>query len=144
MPSDQSLKLMNRVHRVLLGASAGRIGWSFSGMPVIELTTTGRRSGQPRKTMLTSPYQDGSTLAIVASRGGDDTHPAWYLNLRDKPEVLVSVGGKAAVPMRAEIASSEERARLWPLITADHRNYAGYQKKTDREIPVVLLRPLDN
>ena len=91
-------------------------------MPVIELTTTGRRSGQARTTMLTSPYQEGSTMVVVASRGGDDHHPAWYLNLRDDPEVTVSVGGKPAQPMRAETADPEARARLWPLITADHHN----------------------
>jgi deazaflavin-dependent oxidoreductase (nitroreductase family) len=143
VPSDLGLKAMNRVHRIVLGATGGRLGWSASGMPVIELTTTGRRSGQPRATMLTSPYQEGSTIVVVASRGGDDHHPAWYLNLRDKPEVMVSVGDKPAQPMRAEIAGPAERARLWPLVTADHRNYAGYQRKTTREIPLVLLRPID-
>jgi deazaflavin-dependent oxidoreductase (nitroreductase family) len=143
VPSDLVLKIMNRVHRLLLGATGGRIGWSASGMPVIKLTTTGRRSGQPRTTMLTSPYQDGSTIIIVASRGGDDHHPAWYLNLRDQPNVEVSLGGEPARPMRAEIAEPGERARLWPLVTADHGNYAAYQSKTKREIPVVLLHPID-
>jgi deazaflavin-dependent oxidoreductase (nitroreductase family) len=142
MPSDLALKTMNRVHRIVLGATGGRLGWSVSGMPVIELTTMGRRSGQPRSTMLTSPYQEGSTMVIVASRGGDDHHPAWYLNLREHPEVTVSIGGKPAQQMRAETADPETRARLWPLITADHRNYAGYERKTNREIPVVLLRPI--
>jgi deazaflavin-dependent oxidoreductase (nitroreductase family) len=142
VPSDLALKTMNRVHRIVLGATGGRLGWTASGMPVIELTTMGRRSGQPRATMLTSPYQEGSTIVIVASRGGDDHHPAWYLNLRDHPEVSVSVGGKPAQRMRADIADAQDRARLWPLITADHRNYAGYQRKTKREIPVVLLRPI--
>ncbi len=112
-------------------------------MPVIELTTTGRRSGQPRTTMLTSPYQEGSTTVLVASRGGDDHHPAWYLNLKDHPEVTVSVGGRPPQRMRAETADPEDRARIWPLITADHSNYAGYQRKTKREIPLVLLRPID-
>jgi deazaflavin-dependent oxidoreductase (nitroreductase family) len=143
VPSDLGLKAMNSVHRLVLSATGGRLGWSASGMPVLELTTTGRRSGQPRTTMLTSPYQEGSTIVIVASRGGDDHHPAWYLNRRDKPEVTVSVGGKPAQPMRAEIAGPEERARLWPLVTADHRNYAGYQRKTTREIPLVLLHPIE-
>ena len=142
MPSDLALKAMNRVHRIVLGATGGRLGWRASGMPVIELTTTGRRSGQPRSTMLTSPYQEGSTIVIVASRGGDDHHPAWYLNLKDHPEVTVSVGGKPPQRMRAETADAGDRARLWPLITADHSNYAGYQRKTKREIPVVLLGPL--
>jgi deazaflavin-dependent oxidoreductase (nitroreductase family) len=134
---------MNRVHRIVLGATGGRIGWRAGGMPVIELTTTGRRSGQLRATMLTSPYQEGPMIVIVASRGGDDHHPAWYLNLRDHPEVSVSMDGKPAQRMRAETADPQDRNRLWPLITADHRNYAGYQRKTKREIPVVLLRPID-
>jgi deazaflavin-dependent oxidoreductase (nitroreductase family) len=143
VPSDLALKTMNRVHRIVLGATGGRIGWRAGGMPVIELTTTGRRSGQPRATMLTSPYQEGPTIVVVASRGGDDHHPAWYLNLRDHPEVSVSMDGKPAQQMRAETADPQDRERLWPLITADHRNYAGYQRKTKREIPVVLLRPID-
>lgn len=138
------MKTMNRVHRLVLGATGGRLGWRASGMPVIELTTTGRRSGQPRKTLLTSPYQEGSTIAIVASRGGDDRHPAWYLNVRDHPEVTASIGGKPAQRMLADTANPEDRARLWPLITADHSNYAGYQRKTSRQIPVVLLRPIDD
>lgn len=143
MPSDFALKLMNRAHRVVLGLTGGRRGWSARGMPVIELTTTGRRSGRARRTMLTSPYQEGSTIVVVASRGGDDHHPAWYLNLGDQPEVTVSLGGEPAKQMRAATADQAERARLWPIITADHRNYAEYQEKTEREIPLVLLRPID-
>ena len=141
MPSDLALKTMNRVHRVLLGASGGRLGWHFSGMPVLELTTTGRKSGQPRTTMLTSPYQEDSTIVVVASRGGDDTNPAWFLNLRDDPKVMVKLGPKPAESMIAEIADADKRARIWPIIASKHRNYAGYQRKTDREIPLVLLRP---
>jgi deazaflavin-dependent oxidoreductase (nitroreductase family) len=110
-------------------------------MPVLELTTTGRKSGQPRSVMLTSPLQEGSTLVIVASRGGDDQHPAWFLNLRDNPDVEVAFKGGPKQPMRARVATPEERARLWPLVTADHKNYAGYQTKTQREIPLVLLEP---
>jgi len=79
----------------------------------------------------------------VASRGGDDHHPAWYLNLRDQPQVTVSLGGEPAKRMRAEIADPAERARLWPIITAGHRNYANYRRKTKREIPLVFLRPID-
>jgi deazaflavin-dependent oxidoreductase (nitroreductase family) len=141
MPSDSALKAMNRIHRILLGASGGRFGWRFSGMPVLELTTTGRKSGQLRATMLTSPYQEGSTMVVVASRGGDDTNPAWFLNLRDDPKVTVKLGPTPAVSMIAQIADADERARIWPIITGKHRNYAGYQRKTDREIPLVLLRP---
>jgi deazaflavin-dependent oxidoreductase (nitroreductase family) len=141
VPSDAMLKTMNAVHRGLLKVSGGRIGWHFSGMPVLELTTVGRKSGQPRTVMLTSPVQDGSAIVLVASRGGDDTHPAWFLNLRDNPEVEVTMHGKPRQRMRARVATADERERLWPLVVADHSNYAGYQRKTSREIPLVLLEP---
>ena len=141
MPSDLALKAMNTFHRGLLKISGGRLGWNLSRMPVLELTTTGRKTGQPRSVMLTSPVQDGSTIVVVASRGGDDEHPAWFLNLRDKPEVDVVMDGKPKQRMHARVATPEERARLWPLVTADHKNYAGYQTKTKREIPLVLLDP---
>lgn len=111
-------------------------------MPVLELTTTGRKSGQKRSVMLTSPLQEGSTIVIVASRGGDDHHPAWLLNLRDNPDVEVAFKGGPKQQMQARVATPEERARLWPLVTADHKNYANYQTKTDREIPLVLLEPM--
>lgn len=138
MPSDHVLKAMNGVHRLLIKASGGRLGYDF-GMPVLELTTIGRKSGEPRSVMLTSPVSDGDDLVIVASRGGDDRHPAWFLNLRDNAAVEVSVKGGPTVPMTARIATPEERARLWPEITRQFRNYAGYQEKTTREIPLVLL-----
>ena len=130
---------MNVVHRAVLKLSRGRVGWQVGSMPVIELTTTGRKSGQPRTVMLTSPLQQGDAYIVVASRGGDDHHPAWFLNLRDNPAVEVKVGGGPRRPMRARIASAEERASLWPRIAAEYRNYAGYQARTEREIPLVFL-----
>jgi deazaflavin-dependent oxidoreductase (nitroreductase family) len=133
---------MNGLHRAALKASGGRFGWQAGKMPVIELTTTGRKSGQPRSVMLTSPHQDGSTIVVVASRGGDDTNPAWFLNLRDNPAVEVSYKGAPKQPMRARVASPEERARLWPTIASEFKNYAQYQTKTTREIPLVLLEPV--
>ena len=141
MPSDLALKTMNVVHRSLLKLSGGRIGGDLSNMPALELTTVGRRSGQERSVMLTSPVQEGDNIVIVASRGGDDTHPAWYLNLQDHPEVKVSFKGGPTETYRAETVTGAERDRLWAALTADHENYAGYQKKTDREIPVVVLTP---
>ena len=142
MSSDIGFKAMNAIHRILLKVSGGRAGWTAMGMPVLELTTTGRKSGQPRQVMLTSPWQEGSVLVVVASRGGDDKAPAWFLNLQENPDVEVSLQGAATQPMRARVASPAERERLWPLVTADHGNYAGYQTKTTREIPLVLLEPL--
>ena len=142
MPSDALLKTMNTIHRALLGLSGGRLGWKMGSMPVIELTTVGRKSGAARSVMLTAPLQVGDALVIVASRGGDDQHPAWFLNLRDNPSVKVARNGGAPQPMKARIATAEERADLWPKVTAAAANYAGYQKKTDREIPLVLLEPI--
>ena len=111
-------------------------------MSALELTTTGRKSGQPRTVMLTSPTQEGTTIVIVASRGGDDHHPGWFLNLRDNPDVQVAFGGKPKEPMRARVATEEERVELWPRVTAAYKGYAGYQQKTEREIPLVLLEPV--
>jgi len=132
---------MNTIHRGLLKLSGGRMGWSVGSMPVLELTTTGRKSGEPRSVMLTSPVQEGDTIVIVASRGGDDHHPAWFLNLRDQPRVEVAFNGGARAPYTARVATADERARLWPRVTATYKGYAGYQRRTDREIPLVLLDP---
>lgn len=141
MPSDRALKTMNTVHRALMKVSFGKIGWQAAGMPVLELTTVGRKSGQPRVCLLTSPLQIDGNYVIVASRGGDDHHPAWFLNLQANPAVQVAVNGKPKQPWRARVATADERAAWWPKLTADFKNYAGYQSKTDREIPLVLLEP---
>ena len=141
MPSDLSLKAMNVTHRVLLALTRGRAGWHVNGMPALELVTTGRKTGQRRPILLTSPLQEGETIVVVASRGGDHVHPAWYLNIQQNPDVEVSFQGRPATPMRARVATPDERARLWPAITRKHRNYARYQRRTDREIPLVLLEP---
>ncbi len=142
MPSNFVLKSMNSIHKCLLSISGGRKGWTVAGMPVLKLTTTGRQSGQPRSVMLTAPRHEGDTLILVASRGGDDVHPAWYHNLCANPQVTVSTQETADQPMTARVANAEERSRLWPLITEEFKNYAEYQEKTDREIPVVILEPV--
>ena len=142
MPSDLVLKSMNTIHRTMLKLSFGHIGWDAGGMPVLELSTTGRKSGQRRAVMLTSPVQQGDTIVIVASRGGDDVHPAWYLNLQANPDVEVKWKGAAAKPYTARTATPEERAELWGTVTSKYKNYAGYQTKTEREIPLVLLTPV--
>lgn len=130
---------MNAVHRLILGVTRGRAGWKAGKMPVLELTTTGRKSGQQRSCMLTSPLQENGSIVIVASRGGDDTHPSWYLNLHDNPQVLVRYMGQPKKSMVARTASPEERARMWPIVTATYKGYAGYQERTSREIPLVIL-----
>src|SRR5512140_2926831 len=109
MPSDVTLKAMNLVHRAILKISGGRAGLTVAGMPVLQLTTTGRKSGQPRTVMLTSPARVGQAFVIVASRGGDDRHPAWFLNLGNDPHVQVAVQGGPSQPMLARVATPQER-----------------------------------
>ena len=133
---------MNGAHRALLKLSGGRLGWFANGMPMLELTTTGRKSGEKRSTMLSSPMRLHGSYIVVASRGGDPTHPAWFHNLVADPHVSVVLQGAPAEPYVARVATEHERAELWPKITAKHPNYAGYQKRTDREIPLVFLDPV--
>lgn len=141
MPSDFVLKSMNNIHRSILKISGGRKGWEAGKMPVLKLTTTGRKSGEPRMVMLTSPLQEGDSMIIVASRGGDDQHPAWFVNLRDNPTVEVETKDQPKSKWVARIATSDERERMWPLITERYKNYGGYQSKTNREIPLIFLTP---
>jgi len=141
VPSDLTLKAMNATHRVLLKLTGGHLGWTAARMPVLELTTTGRKSGRSHTVLLTSPVQEGRTWVVVASRGGDDNPPSWLLNLMADPDVEVGLQGKPPVSMRARVATTEERARLWPGIAADFQVYAGYQEKTYREISLVMLDP---
>ena len=130
---------MNIIHKAGLALSFGRWGWVAGGMPAIKLYTTGRKSGQERESMLTCPVVHGDTFVIVASRGGDDFHPAWFLNLRDNPTVWVEAKGQPKHQRRARIATPDERNALWPAITANYKGYANYQSRTDREIPIVFL-----
>lgn len=142
MPSDFVLKAMNVMHRSVMTLSRNRLGWSAGDMVVLELTTTGRKTGEPRKVLLTSPYAAGSDLVLVASRGGDNRHPACGLNLCDNPEVEVKLRDGVSRRMHARVASTQERATLWPAITAKHPFYGDYQAKTRREIPLVVLESM--
>jgi deazaflavin-dependent oxidoreductase (nitroreductase family) len=118
-------------------ATDGAEGHDWEGTVTLLLTTTGRKSGKQITTPLI--YQrHGDDYVIVASKGGDDSHPAWYLNLRDKPEVSVQVKGDRFTA-RARTASAEEKPELWKLMTATWPAYDDYQTKTSREIPVVVL-----
>lgn len=137
---DLGHRMLNAVHRGILAVTGGRLGGRIGSMPVVELHTTGRTSGRRRSVLLTAPVHDGSAYVLVASKGGDDRHPAWYLNLLADPDVELTVAG-TTIPMRARTASADERARLWPRITRAYRGYAGYQRRTAREIPVVICEP---
>lgn len=119
--------------------AGGRVGGKFRGAPVLLLDHVGRKSGRRR----TSPLiylNDGDDLVLVASKGGSHTHPIWWLNLRDSPSTTVTVGSeKRAVVARQ--ASPEEKARLWPKLVEIYSPYDDYQKRTSRDIPVVILEP---
>lgn len=139
---DLQMQTMNVVHRTLLTVSGGRIGKTLGNMPVYKVTTTGRTSGRPRTVMLTVPVRDGDTLVFVASKGGDDRDPDWYRNLVANPEFTAEpVDGGGPVTLVARTASAEEKAELWPRIVEAYRGYGGYQRKTDRDIPVVVAEP---
>lgn len=141
--ADAGLKAMNMTHRMILKASQGRLLTAPFGMPAVELTVTGRRSGLPRKTLLTSPIMDAGRVVLVASKGGDDRDPEWFRNLVANPDVSVKVLATGEVRrLRARVAGAEEKAAMWPTIIASYKGYAGYQKRTERDIPVVICEPV--
>ena len=137
---DALAKTLNLVHRTLFEVTDGRIGGRAGGMPAVKLETTGRKTGERRTTMLTSPLQPGGDIVLVASYGGDAKHPAWYLNLQADPNVTITMDGKTFDAV-ARTASGDEKAELWPRIVAEYKGYAGYQERTDRDIPVVICTP---
>lgn len=130
-------KAMNALHRPLFDLTGGRVGGRVMKMTALKLTTTGRRSGQPRTVMLTAPVCRDDEIVLVASKGGNDEHPAWYLNLVANPEVTIEMAGRT-LQATARTATDEEKAELWPAITSAYAGYAGYQRRTDRDIPVVI------
>ena len=139
---DTQLRTMNLVHRTVLTLSGGKLGATLGNMPVYKVTTTGRVSGQPRTVMLTVPIQHDDAYVFVASKGGDDRHPDWYRNMVANPEFTVEpVDGSGPITLIARTASAEEKAELWPQIVAAYRGYGGYQRSTDRDIPVVIAEP---
>jgi deazaflavin-dependent oxidoreductase (nitroreductase family) len=123
--------------RYLYRLSGGKIG-GIPGTQVLLLTTTGRRSGKPRTTPLIY-IPDGQALVVVASFGGSDVHPAWFLNLEANPDVEVTIRREPSRRMRARRATPAESERLWPALTKIYSGYAKYREKTAREIPLVIL-----
>jgi deazaflavin-dependent oxidoreductase (nitroreductase family) len=140
VPKDALFKVVTGFHRTVFDLSKGKLAGKAGGMPVVKLTTIGRKSGQKRSTMLTSPLVEGDNVILVASYGGDDRDPMWYSNLVANPAVDVVMNG-ASKSMVARVAEGDERTRLWENLTLKHANYAGYQRKTSRQIPVVVLEP---
>lgn len=139
---DLSAKAMNLAHRVVLTVSGNRLLSTPFGMPVVELHTVGRKSGQPRSCYLTAPVHDSARVVLVASKGGDDRHPDWYRNLQANPDAELVIH-RSRRKIRARTATPDEKAELWPKIVAAYQGYADYQTRTSRDIPVVICEPRD-
>jgi deazaflavin-dependent oxidoreductase (nitroreductase family) len=120
-------------------ASGGQDGQEWQGLPCLVLTTTGRRSGAPRRNALIYG-RDGDRYLVVASKGGDEHHPLWYRNLEANAAVTIQVGA-TVLAARARPASPAEKAALWPRMTAIFPRYDEFQAKTRRDIPLVIIEP---
>jgi len=135
--ADFRFRGLSRAHAALLKLSRWRLGAGIAGMPVVELRTIGRRSGRLRAVILSAPVIDGDRVVLVASKGGDDRDPAWYRNLVANPSVDLTVHG-ARRAMTARPADAAERAELWPRVVGVYSGYAAYQRRTSRQIPLVI------
>ena len=127
--------LNTRVYRL----SGGRLGRSVKGAPVLLLDHVGRKSGE-RRTAPLLYLQDEDNLVIVASRGGSDATPAWWLNLQAQPATTVQIGRQRR-PVVARVATTDEKTQLWPRLVEMYPDYAVYQTRTERQIPVIILAP---
>jgi deazaflavin-dependent oxidoreductase (nitroreductase family) len=130
-------RVTGRIHTALYRATGGRVGHAAGHITNLLLTTTGRKSGQPRTVPL-AYLEDAGRHVIVASNGGSDRAPAWWGNLRHQPDATIQIGADV-IPVRAREATDAERAVLWPRLTAWNPFYAEYERITTRRIPVVVL-----
>jgi len=137
----RGIRAMGSVHRAVYRATGGRVGGRVWGLSILLLTTTGRKTGKARTTPLCF-YADGENLVVVASNGGLEWFPFWWLNVLEHPQATVRVGrSKRAVVARP--ASPEERARLWAAITTIAPGYLEYERRAPREIPLAILEPTE-
>jgi deazaflavin-dependent oxidoreductase (nitroreductase family) len=140
-PARLAWKLGSGAHAGVYRATGGKLFGRMGKSPILLLNTVGRKSGKKR----TSPLlyaMDGEDFVIIASKGGASAHPAWYLNLMANPEATVEIEDRE-VRVRAEEADSEEKSRLWQKMVEMYPAYDAYQEKTEREIPLLVLRPVE-
>jgi F420H(2)-dependent quinone reductase len=129
-------------HTVLYRATHGLLGHRFPGIPpMLLLEHVGAKSERTRTTPL-AYLEDGDDVVIVASKGGHPRHPSWFHNLRANPDTTVQIGSERR-SVRARVATPEERSRLWPKVVELYGGYEGYQERTEREIPLVILERRD-
>ena len=134
------IKWMSRINTVLYQKTGGKIGGTFlQGAPVALLTTTGRKTGEPRVSPLLF-WRDGDRIVLIASQGGAAKNPMWYLNLKTDPRVSVQIRNEV-LNLNARDATEEERAHYWPKMAAMYTSFDDYQSWTDRVIPVVICDP---
>lgn len=138
---DSAVKRWSRAHTALFRATRGHLGRRLVDNDMMLLTTTGRTSGRPHTVPLLY-LTEGERVVVIASYGGRDHHPDWYVNLRAQPRVHVELPRGRRMDSIASTASAEERAVWWPRVVEAYGGYATYQSRTEREIPVVLLDPL--
>ena len=129
-------RLFMKGHVSLYRLTGGKVG---GGEHLLVLTTTGRKSGVERDTPLFF-FSDADHYIIIASNGGTAKHPVWWLNLQSNPQAKIQVGPRV-IPVTAQQADAEERKRLWAIIAEKYKNFVEYQKRTPREIPIVVLTP---
>ena len=137
---DSSVKRWSALHKMLFRATRGRAGNRLVDNDMLLLTTTGHLTGKEHTVPLLYLRDDGR-LVVIASYGGRPSHPDWYVNLVNAPDVVVQVGGRRS-RMTARVASEDERAAWWPRVVEAYDGYATYQSRTTRQIPVVFLEPL--
>lgn len=138
--TDTIIKWMSRIQTWLYKRTAGRLGGKFlQGAPVALLTTTGRKTGQPRVSPLLY-LREGNRVVLIASKGGASNNPMWYLNLKANPEVSVQIRDEV-LHLNARDATDEERAHYWPKMARMYTSFDDYQSWTDRVIPVVICDP---
>jgi deazaflavin-dependent oxidoreductase (nitroreductase family) len=134
------LRRMMDAHELVYLATGGLIGHRFPGFPpVLLLDHVGAKSGIRRTTPL-AYIEDGDDVVLVASKGGHPRNPAWFHNLRANPDTTVQIGSERRA-VHARVADPDERARLWPKAVAAYAGYRGYQERTQRQIPLVILEP---
>ena len=138
---DAGAWMLETGHRVLLKLSGGRFPRTVMGMQPVELHAIGRKTGERRSTLLTAPICDDTRVVLVASKGGARENPIWYKNLVANPDVELTINDETR-RMRARTASPEEKAELWPVIVSRYKGYDGYQRNTERDIPVVICEPV--
>ncbi|HSK06441.1 MAG TPA: nitroreductase family deazaflavin-dependent oxidoreductase [Acidimicrobiia bacterium] len=136
---DSAAKRLSTLHRVLYRITGGMVGRRLVDNDMLLLTTRGRDTGREHTVPLLY-LRDGDSLVVIASYGGRDRHPEWYLNLLAEPAVTAQIGRKRR-SLQARTATRDERERWWPRVVAAYSDYAVYQGRTDREIPVVMLEP---